>query len=275
MFKKVPSFLCVVFYVGQLASCAAGQSVELAKDYYQHSLNDRAKDILITVVHGSNTTPANKAKALYLLGQISFDEGHIKVALLDWQSLVNEYPQTIEAKEIGARLAQLNEIVTKVSDANITSAVARSYISNGDFWSRGDRKFLIDSSWLPEVDLAVEWYDRVIKEFPGSDAAELAYERKLFALLGWKELGDGGTYGLQNDYKKYLPQVLETFASLESAFPKGSSLQAFRYQIAQAYWVHRDWANARLWLQKIIDKGNGENTFYTETAKARLQKVEY
>ena len=105
MFKKVPLFLCVVFYVGQLASCAAGQSVELAKDYYQHSLNDRAKDILITVVHGSNTTPANKAKALYLLGQISFDEGHIKVALLDWQSLVNEYPQTIEAKEIGARLA--------------------------------------------------------------------------------------------------------------------------------------------------------------------------
>ena len=275
MFKKVPLFLCVVFYVGQLASCAAGQSVELAKDYYQHSLNDRAKDILITVVHGPNTLPANKAKALYLLGQISFDEGHIKVALLDWQSLVSEYPQTTEAKEISARLAQLNEIVTKVSDANITSAVARSYISNGDFWSRGDRKFLIDSSWLPEVELAVEWYDRVIKEFPGSDAAELAYERKLFALLGWKELGDGGAYGLRNNYKKYLPQVLDTFTSFETAFPKSSSLQAFRYQIAQAYWSNRDWVNARIWLQQIIDKGNGESTFYTETAKARLQKVEY
>lgn len=274
MLKKVSLFLCTIFWIGQLASCAAAQSVEVAKDYYQHNLNDRAKDILITVVHGSGT-PTNKAKALYLLGQISFDEGHVRVALLDWQTLVSEYPQTAEAKEISARLAQLNEIVTKVSDANLTSAIARSYISNGDFWSRGDRKYLIDSSWLPEVELAVEWYDRTIKEFPGSDAAELAYERKLFALLGWKELGDGEAHGLKGNYKRYLPQVLDTFTSFESAFPKDSSLQGFRYQIAQAYWANHDWANARLWLQKIIDKGNGESTFYTETAKARLQKVEY
>jgi tetratricopeptide (TPR) repeat protein len=274
MVKRVSLFLCTIFCIGQFASCAAAQSVEVAKDYYQHSLNDRAKDILITVVHGSSA-PANKAKALYLLGQISFDEGHIKVALLDWQALVDQYPQTTEAKEISARLAQLNEIVTKVSDASITSAIARSYISNGDFWSRGDRKFLIDSSWLQEVELAVEWYDRVIKEFPGSDAAELAYERKLFALLGWKELGDGGAYGLKSNYKKYLPQVLDTFTSFENAFPKDSSLQAFRYQIAQAYWANRDWASTKLWLQKIIDKSSGESTFYTEAAKARLQKVEY
>src|SRR5207248_10705849 len=118
------------------------------------------------------------AKELYLLRQISFDEGHIKVALDDWRSLVHDYPQTTEAKEINGRLKQLNEIVSKVSDASVTSAIARSYISNGDFWSRIDRKFLIDASWLPEVELAVDWYDRVIKEFPGSDAAVLAYERK-------------------------------------------------------------------------------------------------
>ncbi len=116
---------------------------------------------------------------------------------------------------------------------------------------------------------------KVIKEFPGSDAAELAYERKLFALIGGKKLGEDRTYGLGADYGKYMPQVLDTFSNFETAFANNSSLQAFRYQIAQAYWGHRDWANTRLWLQKMIEKSNGEPTFYTATAKARLQKVEY
>jgi hypothetical protein len=80
---------------------------------------------------------------------------------------------------------------------------------------------------------------------------------------------------LKNNYQKYMPLVLTTFADLEKAFPNSSALQAFRYQIAQAYWAHRDWQNTRAWLQKIIDKGGAESTFYTEAAKARLQKVEY
>jgi len=165
--------------------------------------------------------------------------------------------------------------VGKLSDASVDSAVARSYLSNGDFWSKSDRKFVIDSSWLPTVELAVEWYDRVIKEFPGSGAAELAYERKLFALIGGKEIGEDSSYGLRANYGKYMPELLETFSQFEATFPNNSSLQAFRYQIAQAYWVHRDWANTRLWLQRVVDKSNGVPTFYTETAKARLQKIEY
>jgi len=144
------------------------QSVEIAKDYYQHGLNDRAKDVLISLLHNQATAPGVKAKAMYMLGQISFDEGRVKVALTDWQALAKEYPQTPESKEITARLAQLNEMVAKTSDAGIGSAVARSYISNGDFWvSSNQRTFTIDSSWLPMIELANEWYDRVIKEFAG------------------------------------------------------------------------------------------------------------
>jgi len=123
--------------------------------------------------------------------------------------------------------------------------------------------------------MAVDWYDRVIKEFPGSDAAELAYERKLFALIGGKEIGEDSTYGLRANYGKYMPQLLDAFSNFETAFPNNSSLQGFRYQVAQAYWGHRDWVNTRIWLQKVIDNSNGQATFYTETAKARLQKVEY
>jgi tetratricopeptide (TPR) repeat protein len=272
---KSLSLAFVLILAALATSCASGQSIEVAKDYYQHGLNDRAKDVLITLLHSTSATPTTKAKSLYLLGQISFEEGRIKTAMGDWQFLVHDYPQTPEGKEIGGRLKQLSEIVGKLSDANVTSAVARSYLSNGDFWSKSDRKFLIDASWLPEVELAVQWYDQIIREFPGSDAAELAYERNLFALIGGKEIGEDRASGLRGNYDKYLPQVLETFSSFENAFPDNPSLEAFRYQIAQAYWGHRDWTNTRLWLQKVIDKSNGVPTFYTETARARLQKIEY
>lgn len=60
--------------IALLSSCGSSQSVELAKDYYQHGLNDKAKEVLITVLHGAGTSPANRARSLYLLGQISFDE---------------------------------------------------------------------------------------------------------------------------------------------------------------------------------------------------------
>lgn len=266
----------LLFAVAVSTPLAFGQSVELANDYYQHGLNDKAKDILITTLHSPSSLPANKAKSLYLLGQISFDEGRITVAITDWQTLAKAYPQTPEGKEISARLAQLNEIVTKISDTKVTSIIAGAYLSNGDFWSKGETTFTIDSSYLPDVELATAWYDRVIEEFPGSDAAERAYEKKMFALLGWVD-PDGVQHGLriQGENQKYFPPVLDTFASFESAFPEDSLLQAFRYQIAQAYWRNKDWANTRLWLQKIIDKGNGQRTFYTEAAKARLQKVEH
>jgi tetratricopeptide (TPR) repeat protein len=276
MTKHVARFPALLFAFALFIPNAFGQSVELANDYYQHGLNDKAKDILISTLHSASSLPANKAKSLYLLGQISFDEGRITVAIADWQTLAKTYPQTPEAKEINARLAQLNEIVTKISDTRVTSIVAGAYLSNGDFWSKAESKFVIDGSYLPEVELATAWYDRVIEEFPGSDAAERAYEKKMFALLGWVD-PDGVQHGLkiQWENQKYFPPVLDTFASFESAFPEDSLLQAFRYQIAQAYWRDKDWTNTRLWLQKIIDKGKGQHTFYTEAAKARLLKVEH
>jgi tetratricopeptide (TPR) repeat protein len=267
-------FLCATIYFGLLTYSASGQSVELARDYYQHGLDDRAKEVLITLLHGTNTARVDAAKALYLLGQISFDEGRTNVALADWRSLVHDYPETTEAKEVDSRLKQLSELAGRLPDGNVASPVARSYLSNGDLWTRNNREFLIDSSGLPEVELALEWYDRAIEEFPNSTAAELAYERKLLALIGGKEIGENRAYGMQADFDEYMPQVIHTFSNFETAFPNNSFLQAFRYQIAQAYWEHRDLGNTRRWLQKIIDKSGGEPTFYSEIAKAQLERIE-
>ena len=252
------------------------QKSDLAIDYYRHDLPEKAKEVFINILHHAQSSSDAKAEALYWLGQISFEEGRYSVAFEDWEELVKEYPQSSRAKEINERLDQLREIITQASDASVSSVVAKSYIENGDFWSESDRKFSIDSSWIPNVEMAIQWYDRVIVEFPDSNAAEIAFQRKLFTLLGWEGPGRyGESYGIKVDFNKYMPLVLETFTEFEKAFPNSSYLQGFRYQIAQAYWGQKDWDKTREWLQKIIDAGKGEKTFYTETAKARLKKVEF
>lgn len=253
-----------------------GQSIEIAKDYYVHNVKGRALESFIDVFHNSKA-PEVKAEALSYMGQIAFEDNNYSAAFTDWTKLIKDYPSSKQAGEIKDRLTQMQEVMGKVSSASISSTVAGSYVRNGDFWSKADKIFTIDASWLPSVELANAWYDKTIAEFPGSEAAEIAYQRKLFTILGWKELGQyGSVYGLQADFKKYIPLLTQTFGSFEAAFPKSPYLQGFRYQIAQAYWSHKDWQSTRDWLNKIIQAGEGQpGSFYTETAKARLGKVEY
>jgi len=252
-----------------------GQSIEIAKDYYLHNVKERALESFIDVFH-SSTTPAVKAEALSYMGQIAFEDNNYSAAFDDWTRLIKDYPTSKQAAEIKDRLTQMREVMGKVSSASISSTVAGSYLRNGDFWSKADKIFTIDASWLPSVELANDWYDKTITEFPGSAAAEIAYQRKLLTILGWKELSQyGSSYGVKENFAKYMPLLIQTFSSFEAAFPKSPYLQGFRYQIAQAYWSHKDWQSTREWLNKIIQAGEGQPSFYTETAKARLNKVEY
>jgi tetratricopeptide (TPR) repeat protein len=270
--------LIAVFLLLQL-SCSSdvdAQDTGFAKDLYVHNLKSRSLELFVEIFHNPKSPANNKAEALYHMGQISFDDGRYSTALDDWQRLIKDYPTNSKAIEIKGRLSQLKEVFAKVTDASITSTIAQSYVNNGDFWSDADKKFTIDGSWLPRVELALQWYEKVIAEYPGSDGAEIAFQRKLFTLLGWKEIGQyAQSYGVQSNYSTYMPTLLKTFEEFEAAFPNSSYLQGFRYQIAQAYWGHKDWDDTRKWLNKIIEMGKGQQSFYTETAKARLQKVEF
>ena len=78
----------------------------------------------------------------------------------------------------------------------------------------------------------------------------------------------------QFDYVSMV-QLLKTFEAFERDFPKAGSLQAFRYQIAQAYWRNKDWAKTREWLNTIIKIAEVKDSFYKDLAKRRLAKVEY
>ena len=135
---------------------------------------------------------------------------------------------------------------------------------------------MIDSSWIPKVEAALNWYDRTISEFPNSAASRLAYKGKMKTLLGWKEPGKyGSPQGIKGDFSKYMPMLLATFMEYKKANPTDPSLQAFRYQIAQTYWSAKDWKNTRKWLNEIIERSEGKEGFYHSLANLRLKKIEY
>jgi tetratricopeptide (TPR) repeat protein len=257
-------------------SSVVAASIDKANLLSEHGLHAQAKEELIDVIFSKSNSKV-KAKAYYELGNISFENNQVSPALSSWKKLVEIYPSSPEAKLVKGRLEELSQIVGENAKESVDNAIAASYLKHADFWA-DDRAntFVIDSSWIPKVEAANKWYDKVIVEFPNSKAARIAHEEKLRTLLGWEERGKYGlSYGVKRDFDTYMPQVLETFTSLENEFPNAPTLQAFRYQIAQAYWSAKQWDNTRLWLNAIIEKSNGQDNFYNDTAERRLKKVEY
>jgi tetratricopeptide (TPR) repeat protein len=259
-------------------SCSSSwaASIDKANLLSEHGLISLAKEELIDLIF-SNSNSEIKAKAYYELGNISFENNQVSAALNSWKKLVEIYPSSSEAKLVKDRLEELSQIVGENAKESVDNAIAASYLKHADFWS-DDRSntFVIDSSWIPKVEAANKWYDKVISEYANTKAARIAYEEKLRTLLGWKERGQyGSSYGVESDFDTYMPQVLQTFASLESDFPNAPTLQAFRYQIAEAYWSAKEWDNTREWLNAVIEKSNGKDNFYKDTAERRLKKIEY
>lgn len=251
-------------------------SIKKAEMLIEHGLRSDAKNELVEIIH-SDAEAEEKAEAYYLLGSIAFDERRLGTALRSWNSLVAEYPSSKHAALVKDKISELAEVVGETADEVINNVVAQSYLRHGDFWSEHKASaFTIDSSWIPNVESSIKWYDKVITEFPKSVAAKRAYEQKLRTLLGWEDPGRyGDTHGVQGHFDKYMPQLLVAFSSFEADFPGAGSLQAFRYQIAQAYWKNKDWKETREWLNRIISIAGDEEGFYKDLAERRLKNVEY
>lgn len=252
------------------------QSLERAMLFQENGLSSEAKVECIKIITSSNPS-AEKATAYYILGTVAFDEKRISSALETWIKLTKQFPQSKEAIEVSARIKDLAQIVGENTRETLNNAVAQSYLRHGEFWSRGKSGvFTIDSSWIPNVESAIKWYDKMIQEFPKTTAAKVGYEQKMRSILGWTDAGrDGEKHGIEDDAKKFIPILVTTFQDYEKEYPDSGSMQAFRYQIAQAYWGTKDWAQTRFWLKAIIEKSEGSESFYTDLARRRLEKVEY
>ena len=261
-------FLCV--------ASAWGDSVDKAKMLYQHGLVSEAKKELIEVIF-SKQNAKNKAEAYYFLGTVAFEEGNISAALETWTQLIKYFPESNQAKLVTDKIAQLSEIVGETSRTTVENAIAKSYFRNADFWSKGKSDiFKIDGSWIPFIEAAMYWYDKTIQEFPKTKASRLAYEDKMRTLIGWKEPGRyGQSYGLEWNFDLYMGHLLNTFSDFERDHPQASSLQAFRYQIAQAFWKQKRWDNVTHWLNQIVEHSREDTTFYRDLAERRLKNLKY
>lgn len=273
--KKILFGLCISVLGACLPAFAA--SLEKAEMLNQHGLIKESSIELIDVLFDASVSEDTKAKSYYLLGEIAFSDNRIAVALSTWRKLVKEYPNSEEAILVKDRIDELAEVVGEIKEESIKNAVAASYLRHANFWSkRKSEIFKIDSSWIPNVEAAVKWYDRIIKEFPDSTASRLAYQGKMRTILGWEEPGKyGSSHGIKKDYLQYIPILEAVFNDFEKEHPNAPSLQAFRYQIAQAHWGAKDFNKTREWLNLIIEKSGDKDTFYKDLANRRLLKVEY
>ena len=250
--------------------------IEKAKLLSEHGLMQDAKRELIDVIFYASEND-QKAEAYFLLGNIAFEENDIMTALSIWSELSEKFPDSEHAVFIDDKIKELSEFAGDIITETTDNAVALSYIRHGDFWSRNKNdRLIIDASWLPKEDMAINWYDRIINEFPNTAASRLAYQYKMQTIMGWEDPGRfGSSFGIRRSFNKYMPLLLETFDSFESEHPEATTLQAFRYQIAQAYWGNRQWDKTREWLNLVIEKAGDGPSFYKDLAEYRLLKVEY
>ena len=269
--------ILIIILTLSLSNLLEAASIEKAILLNEHGLINEAKKELIEIIFDRKNNET-KAHAYYLLGNIAFDSNQVNLAVKSWSKIIEDYPKTSHASLVKDQVEKLSEAALKISKTDLDNTTAILYLKHADFWSKDKSEiFMIDSSWIPEVESAIKWYDKVISEFPGTAAAQVAYEGKLRTLLGWTEgYGrDKESYGMKRNFRKYLPMMLKSFESYEKDFPNAILLQNFRYQIAQSYWVNREWDKTREWLQKIIVEAGDTDSFYKDLAERRLKKVEY
>ena len=258
MFRYFWLTIVLIIAMGGLTIDASIQKAILLK---AHGLNDDAKRELINLIFDENAKGKDKPRAYYFLGEIAFDENRIQSAIKTWGYIVEEYPNSDEALIVKERMDELSKVTLSVYTESIEStdySRAKLYLKNAEFWSEDkEDRWTIDSSWIPKVEFALKWYDKVISEFPKSDAARIAYIGKIRTLLSWKEfhrfdrtdevLEVARQIGFGTDemvevakqiifFPIYVEQLVNTFRDFEKDFPNDTTtLQSCRFQIGQTY----------------------------------------
>lgn len=254
---------------------SSADRVDVPIKFYEHGLIEDAKREFLIISLDRRANDDERAKSLSYLGDIAFDQRNISLAMKTWQELIDTYPSTISAGLVQKRIEQLGELVEATTGDTLDNATAQSYVRHGDWWSRGKEETLtIDTSWIPRDQVALGWYDRVIKEFPNSDASLLALKKKFYTMYGWET---GGRNNVKFGVRGTTPifELVEVFDAIQAASPNDPDLQRFRFMIAQSYWIRRDFKLTREWLKKVVDSEEGRGGFYKDLAVWRLKKVEY
>ena len=150
-----------------------------------HGLEVDAKRAFIDLLYNDEAHEEDKADALYQLGLIAFNNKDIGLATETWGLLIDEFPNTEKGRTVSAGIKYLLEdydaLVLESAKEEIgdreevmRDALAQSYLLNAQFWWDPPKQWGIYTSHINQFTMAREWYDKVVTEFPRTDAAKKA-----------------------------------------------------------------------------------------------------
>ena len=281
---RIPATLIVL----GIATTALAQqpTVTKAEMFFTHGLVDDAKREAIHVLFATDGEAA-KAPARMLLARISAAENRLTDAAGLWTSVVQAAPESDDGRLAKKLLEQCGSSLAWVGNDPVPNALAARYLDAARFWlGRLGATFPIDTTWLDDEASAVHWLDRVIAEFPGTPAAELAHEYRVRAFIGVlpdaSGLGGSGALGAANRSSRpheadrrrfvdFMKQAEGALVAMQTAFPKSNRLQRLRYLIVDAYWRIDDRQSAAPWLQAMLSAAGDVETFWSHLAQLRLK----
>ena len=143
-----------------------------------HGLEVDAKRAFIDLLYNDEAHEEDKADALYQLGLIAFNNKDIGLATETWGLLIDEFPNTEKGRTVSAGIKYLLEdydaLVLESAKEEVSDVSAQSYLLNAQFWWDPPKQWGIYTSHINQFTMAREWYDKVVTEFPGTDAAKKA-----------------------------------------------------------------------------------------------------
>ena len=150
-----------------------------------HGFEVDAKRAFIDLLYNDEAHEEDKADALYQLGLIAFNNKDIGLATETWRLLIDEFPNTEKGRTVSAGIKYLledyNALVLESAKEGIRNreeemrdAQAQSYLFNAQFWWNPPKQWGIYTSHINQFTMAREWYDKVVTEFPRTDAAKKA-----------------------------------------------------------------------------------------------------
>ncbi len=281
---RIPATLIVL----GLATAALAQQPNVAKAemFFTHGLVDDAKREAIHALFATDNEAA-KAPARMLLARISAAENRLTDAAALWTSVVQAAPDSDDGRLAKKLLEQCGSSLAWVGNDPVPNALAARYLDTARFWlGRLDATFPIDTTWIDTEASAVHWLDRVIAEFPGTAAAEVAHEYRVRAFLGVPAdaSGQGGSGALgavtrpshphaeqRRRFLDFMKQAESALVAMQTAFPRSNRLQRLRFLIVDAYWRIDDRQSAAPWLQAMLSAAGDVETFWSQLAQLRLK----
>ena len=229
-----------------------------------HGLEVDAKRAFIDLLYNDEAHEEDKADALYQLGLIAFNNKDIGLATETWGLLIDEFPNTEKGRTVSAGIKYLledyNALVLESAKEEIgdreevmRDALAQSYLLNAQFWWDPPKQWGIYTSHIDQFTMAREWYDKVVTEFPRTDAAKKAMSYRFMLYKDgmetyWEErqlLFDGlrkkeipnTILELSQDFEPRILPLIHEYNKFVEDFPGDAVAHIMELQIAQEYHI--------------------------------------